>query len=284
MKQITATLCLLCGLLAAAQAQTQTQTAGVGIQTENPKGVLHIDAAANNPSTGNISDTQATDDVVIDTLGRVGAGVTAPKAKLHIYSATGGGALRIADGTQGNKKVLVSDADGKASWGDPPGVGWYAALRSDVVHIDYDSTLAGHTPLYDTPTLANYSLAPLVSSTGEGGSADAAAGTVTVPFTGKYLITASVHFMSNRTRAGNPYGNPSHYKGTAILQVTRGAATTSRWTYSTWGGRSGDGTVPTASAILDLNKGDILSLALDRRLKYAANRALPFVFIVEFIQ
>ncbi|SEW48379.1 hypothetical protein SAMN05421841_3822, partial [Chryseobacterium wanjuense] len=50
---------------------------------------------------------------------RVGIGTNAPSTKLHINSATNG-AVRIADGTQGNNKVLTSDANGVATWRDLP--------------------------------------------------------------------------------------------------------------------------------------------------------------------
>ena len=42
MKTLTLSVCLLCGLAATAQ----TQPASVGIQTENPQGVLHIDGGS----------------------------------------------------------------------------------------------------------------------------------------------------------------------------------------------------------------------------------------------
>ncbi|WNI36448.1 phage tail protein [Chryseobacterium sp. SG20098] len=47
--------------------------------------------------------------------GNVGIGTTSPTTKLHLESSTSG-AFRYADGTQGANKVLVSDANGNASW------------------------------------------------------------------------------------------------------------------------------------------------------------------------
>ena len=105
MKRLALSACLLCGFSAAAQ----TQPASVGIQTENPQGVLHIDGGA--------TASQPSDDVVIDTSGRLGVGVLAPAAKVDIYAAAQGGALRIQDGTQGGEKALISDAGGTAAWG-----------------------------------------------------------------------------------------------------------------------------------------------------------------------
>lgn len=43
--------------------------------------------------------------------GKVGIGVASPAAKLDVA-----GSVKIADGTQGANKVLVSDANGLATW------------------------------------------------------------------------------------------------------------------------------------------------------------------------
>ena len=102
----------------------------VGIGTTNPQGILHIDAAKNTVVGTPI--TNVTDDVIIDTKGNVGVGTLAETynttttvggvtttqvndIKLNIYSATPG-AIKIVDGTQVDKKVLVSDANGVGSW------------------------------------------------------------------------------------------------------------------------------------------------------------------------
>ena len=232
---------------------------------------MHIDGAANNPLSGTISAVQAADDVVVDTLGRVGIGVAAPAAKVHIYSDTPGEAIRIADGTQGNGKALVSDADGKVSWGTAPGDWWHAALFDSYRTyplIEYIEG-AGSTALTDYASST-------ISSVSEG-YVNAQAGTITVPFTGKYRIELSIHFMSNRTGTNN-------YKGTAVLQVTHGGIVSAPWLPSAWGGQSGLGANPGFAAIFNLEAGDVLSVLLDHTLPYAANAAQSRVFMVEFLQ
>lgn len=78
----------------------------VGINTQNPQGVLHID------SKGDTSlSTNTDDDIVVDNNGNMGIGTIAPQAKLDIL-----GKIRINDGTQEDGYVLTSDADGLASW------------------------------------------------------------------------------------------------------------------------------------------------------------------------
>jgi hypothetical protein len=89
--------------------------AQVGIQTENPQTTFHIDAAKDNPVTGAPDATQQANDIAVNSAGNVGVGTTTPSTKLDIVSSTAG-ALKITDGTQGNGKILVSDANGVATW------------------------------------------------------------------------------------------------------------------------------------------------------------------------
>lgn len=106
-KLITSLLLLLLGSTAI--------TAQVGIQTQNPQATFHIDGARDNPATGAPTATQQANDIAITTAGNVGVGTTTPSTKLDIVSTTAG-ALKITDGTQGDGKILVSDANGVATW------------------------------------------------------------------------------------------------------------------------------------------------------------------------
>ena len=116
----------LCLLLGGAGIAAQTPPGVIGINTENPRGVLHIDGASTtataNPSTGTVSADQATDDVIVDAQGRIGIGHIAPEAKIDIRSDAPG-AIRIQDTTEGQGKALTSDAYGTGSWGIFPSVG-----------------------------------------------------------------------------------------------------------------------------------------------------------------
>lgn len=84
--------------------------AQIGVYTDNPKYLFHLDAKGNNPSSGTVSAAMLSDDFVVDSNGDVGVGVT-PTTKLDIngdlfYSGTG---LK-------QDMRLVSDAQGYASW------------------------------------------------------------------------------------------------------------------------------------------------------------------------
>jgi hypothetical protein len=88
--------------------------------------------------SGTIGDVMA-----IKHNGNVGIGVTDPQAKLHIN-----GSLRIADGSQGTGKFLMSDAAGNTSWSE-------AALDNNerfILMYDFSNSLQpnAYTQGYET--------------------------------------------------------------------------------------------------------------------------------------
>lgn len=91
--------------------------AQVGINTQSPVGIFHVDAG----STPAVS----ADDVLIDKMGNIGLGTHTPKTKVDIQVGTPGTGLRIVDGTQNNGRMLLSDANGNSRWGMVKGSGGY---------------------------------------------------------------------------------------------------------------------------------------------------------------
>lgn len=253
MKRITCIACLLCGLSAQAQ---QPLPEAVGINTENPQGVLHIDGGA--------TPSQVSDDVLIDADGRLGAGVavTDLATKVDISANEEGGALRIADGTQGPGKVLVSDAEGAASWTTPfSGIWWYAALNSSAL-LPKESGIAARP-------FVNYA-GSLISSESQG-SVDRTNGTITVPAKGIYRITFNEHYESGRANT---------YWAKTELQVNG----SSRWSPSVWGVSTSLGTRPSYVAILNLDADDVLRLFLFQAETFSANYGVVNFFRVELLQ
>ncbi|QIK60707.1 hypothetical protein G7050_13035 [Dysgonomonas sp. HDW5A] len=102
---------------------TINSSAQVGLNTSNPQsGVLHIDAKGNNNATEAPASDQTIDDVMISPAGNIAIGHTTPSYKLDIWvrpSGTSKPAFRLEDGTEGNTKILLSDASGNAYWGYP---------------------------------------------------------------------------------------------------------------------------------------------------------------------
>lgn len=76
----------------------------------------------------------------IFTGGNVGVGTTAPSRTLHVNSATSG-AVRIVDGTQGNGRVLTSDATGVATWQSTGIDNVVGVLNGTGVNIAYNQTV-----------------------------------------------------------------------------------------------------------------------------------------------
>ena len=89
------------------------QTGNVGINTHMPANTLTVNG---NTSIGTayINTPAPANGAIIE--GNVGIGTANPTSKLDIN-----GNIRIADGTQGDGKILTSDANGIASWQPAPG-------------------------------------------------------------------------------------------------------------------------------------------------------------------
>ncbi|QQT25013.1 hypothetical protein [Sphingobacterium spiritivorum] len=87
-----------------------------GINTKNPRAVLHVDGSKDNNASGAPTGTQPANDFVVTSTGNVGIGTIAPTAKLVIDNGTAGAAIKIIDGTQFNGYVLTSDANGVGTW------------------------------------------------------------------------------------------------------------------------------------------------------------------------
>jgi hypothetical protein len=133
------------------------------------------------------------DDVVFTAEGRIGLGTLHPQTRLDIR-----GSVRMADGTEGLDKILVSDADGSAHW-EPPN--WYSELSGG-----YNSTGA------TTITFTAQDIFPAGM-----GSIDLTTGTITVPHTGIYRLT--LHGTAYNTRTSDAWFYP-------IILLSAGSSTT----------------------------------------------------------
>lgn len=80
--------------------------AQVGINTENPLGLLHVDAGTGGSTS---------DDVIISNDGKVGIGTTAPSNKLSIVTTGSNTGLHLPNGAASGR-VLTSDTQGNGVW------------------------------------------------------------------------------------------------------------------------------------------------------------------------
>jgi hypothetical protein len=94
-------------------------------------------------STGAASPTYFTERMRIAPTGNVGIGTNSPTTTLHVA-----GTLRVFDGTQGASKILLSDANGNASWSTSIGstvltsTTTYAITLAEA-YVFYNGTAAG---------------------------------------------------------------------------------------------------------------------------------------------
>ncbi|QIK60708.1 hypothetical protein G7050_13040 [Dysgonomonas sp. HDW5A] len=109
--------------------------AQVGINIKNPLGALHIDPNSDTQSDG----SGDADDVIITKDGYMGIGTSTPSTYLHIKTATAGiptstpaYGLRLADGNEADRRALISNANGLATWGDVVPEGGISAVKSSV--------------------------------------------------------------------------------------------------------------------------------------------------------
>ncbi len=86
--------------------------AQIGINTENPKGVFHIDAGKDNPAAPNDPDTaQQLNDIVVTPIGNIGIGTINPSSKLEVTSGSSGiSGIKMTN--LPNASGLATDANG----------------------------------------------------------------------------------------------------------------------------------------------------------------------------
>lgn len=112
-------------------------SAQVGINTNAPQSsVLHIDGQGNNSPTGTPTAAETTDDVLISSVGNVAIGHINPAYKLDVRVPDGSkkAAFRLEDGTEGNTKILLSDASGNAYWGFPGGISMIRGIYTQAIN------------------------------------------------------------------------------------------------------------------------------------------------------
>lgn len=110
--------CLICFCLVA----NKTTLAQIGINTDYPKYLFHIDAKRDNPQDAvpPLSAAQLSNDVIITSSGNMGIGTSPIASKLEIVTDVNGRGFRLQDGFAAPGLFLrSSDNSGFSQWGDP---------------------------------------------------------------------------------------------------------------------------------------------------------------------
>ncbi len=161
-------LLICCSLIALNTLQAQ-----VGINTEHPQGTFHVDPLKNNNSNGTPTSAQMKDDVLITPDGNISLGTadTNPKSvKVDINTSGTKNApvtgFILQDGNQATTKLLISDADGNATWKytSPQGAIIGRFTSSTGVLVSANSNLSG---TFGGLTLSTRNVLGFVRTSGE---------------------------------------------------------------------------------------------------------------------
>ena len=169
-------------------ADIQIARAQIGINTEYPKTVFHIDAARDNPADGvtALSPLQQSNDIVVDNSGNLGVGTITPLTKLHVEndpSITGtSAALRLSPGI-GLPSILWLSNDAKTvEWKQNPSLGVLGTFEFVMQSFPYANT--------NWASLIKRSGVMNLETNGVPGSTDYYR--IRIPSAGRYMVTINI--------------------------------------------------------------------------------------------
>ena len=216
MKQLYITILLISALNLNAQ---------VGVNTEAPQGIFHVDGQGNTPATGATTSELIDDFVVEANTGNVGIGTNAPQVKLDIRNTSGNSALGL-----GNTTLSASSAaKGAMRYNGTNlqysnGTEWVNMVQTLPVKTVFIATKTTNTTYAYEPgghscTNCNVNGAPHRTSayltewtqkynnSTAGGSFDAATGVFTANRSGTFTATFTFSLESGRIWAWQGSGN-----------------------------------------------------------------------------
>lgn len=239
----------------------------IGINTENPQALLHIDGASTpattNPSSGTITDAQALDDIVITNDGNIGIGTLSPSAKVSIVTTGSVKGISIIDGTEGANKVLVSDDNGIGKWSYMAG-SWMAILNAAAEIIVEPNKLGN----FDF----KYYASGLLSNPSQG-AIDIVNGVITVPISGYYKITIFASIVNNSN-----IQNDNYYQISLGIKINGMVSNWNPCSYSL----QNYGNSSSFSTMIELKANDVISGYLDRNIYDRAAKCSSFSMIIEY--
>lgn len=199
---------------------------GVGINTEKPQGIFHIDSKKNTPETGATLNQLSDDFIVEHTTGNIGVGTNAPKVKLDIRNNSVNNALGIGDtnltATEAEKGAIRYNG---SSLQYTNGTHWVNLLterpaKTVVIATKTNNDTYAYEPGGHSCTNCNVTGAPHRTSayltnwtqkyntTTDGGSFNASTGIFTANRAGTFTATFTFALADGIIRAWNGYENP----------------------------------------------------------------------------
>lgn len=133
----------------------------VGINTQNPLGIFHIDGKNDNQIV--VSNSQILNDFIVSSDGYVGIGAV-PAVRLEINTGNIKSGLKLTDGTEGIGRTLMSNLQGVGTWRDmkQTALTWDANRQFTIpdtgiylitLYLDDNNTTNAYTNKWVNPTL-----------------------------------------------------------------------------------------------------------------------------------
>ena len=216
--------------------------AQIGINTDNPLALFHIDAKGNTTSAW----VGVEDDVVVSNAGNLGLGTIAPPNRVSVISSGVDTGLHLPNGSKSGN-ILTSDVSGHSVWKEGK--------------VQYQTVVYGHsnswillTSVLPAFTKVDQLGAVLVDKVkdiyGAAYGWDNANQQYIAPITGKYRITYQVYFGTRGELGSNfrayLHCNGSPYSIAGLVSVTDTGSQIAAYTMG----------------IGDLNKDDVLDLRI----------------------
>jgi hypothetical protein len=93
--------------------------AQIGINTNNPQTVFHVDGSKDNALTGTPSDTQVANDFVVTNEGKVGIGTITPQANLEVKGKVILSGVKDNQLVVSNKSLAIDNTTGELGYVNP---------------------------------------------------------------------------------------------------------------------------------------------------------------------
>nr|WP_306552786.1 hypothetical protein [Chryseobacterium sp. WG23] len=208
--------------------------AQIGIGTNNPQGIFHVDGAKDNPTSGIPTPTQLSNDIIINkATGFIGAGVLTPQVQLDmrsaanenslgigtttmLASAAGAGAVRYdVNNTPVGAKIEVSD-----------GTVWHKAYVAPQKAVIVVRKIASQSiPTASATTIINWNEVRDMSN-----SFNPSSGEFTAPRSGTYTFLLTFNFngtvITDGSRVESQFYNPATSTVLASVYKTFGQSMT----------------------------------------------------------
>ena len=216
--------------------------AQIGINTDTPLALFHIDAKRNTISASAGVD----DDLVVNNVGNLGLGTTTPPNKVSVYSSGTDTGLHLPNGAKSGN-TLSSDISGHAVWKEGK-VQYQTVVYGSGGQIQKNSILPSFTKIN---TLDNILVDKVKEIYGSAYGWDNANQQYIAPITGVYRIAYQVYFQTRQDGEGANFRaylhrNGSQYIYSGIVSVTDMGSDIAAYTMG----------------ITTLNKGDIVDLRI----------------------